>query len=156
MATTPAPAPKISFLKHLGQIMGKILAFVAGPGGATIDKAATLAEIVMPQFAPEIAAAQGIADRIVKQVIVTETVTTGVGAATTGTDKLAAAVAGIGPEIDQWIANLFPGSGQVSEAKKAGLVSAIADIVNEQSAAVTTPLLAPGPPPPPPPPPPLH
>lgn len=141
MSTSPAPvtaAPKVSFLKRVGQLVGKILGIIARDGAPIADKAALVVTTFLPQFATEIGMADSLIDNIAKQCIVTEALTSGVAQAVTGTDKLNAVVAGIGPEIDAWIAAKFPGATQVSAAKKAGLVSAIADIVNEQEGGAVT------------------
>lgn len=130
--------PKVSWLKHFGKVMGRILHLVAADAQPVIDKAAMLASIILPQFSAEIQLADGIATRIVKQIIVTEAVKSGLDAATTGADKLAHAVAGVGSEIDQWVANMFPGAAKVSELGKSGLVSALTAIVNEQQVSSTS------------------
>ena len=131
MSTSPTPAPHVSWLKHLGNVIGKILGIVAKDAAPIADQAAKVAEVLLPQFATEIAMADNLIDNIAKQALVTEAITTGVGAATTGQDKLAAAIAGIGPEIDAWVSSRFPGATGVSNAAKAGLVNAVVAITNE-------------------------
>lgn len=131
MNTSPTPAPHVSWLKHLGSVIGKILGVVAKDAAPIADQAAAVAEVLLPQFSTEIAAADNLIDNIAKQAVVTEAITTGIGAATTSQDKLAAAIAGIGPEIDAWVASRFPGATGVSNAAKAGLVNAVVFITNE-------------------------
>ena len=136
MATTPAvivvSAPKVSFLKHFGQILGRILKFVAKDSAPIVDQAAPVLEVLLPQFATPIGAAKNLMDSIAKQAIVTEAIAQNTGAATSGPDKLAAVIAGIGPELDAWVASRFPGATQVAAAEQAGLVNAIVAIVNKQ------------------------
>jgi hypothetical protein len=145
MSTTPTPAPHVSWLKHFGQVIGKILGIVAHDAAPIADQAAKVAEIMLPQFATEIAAADNLIDNIAKQALVTEAITTGVGAATTSQEKLATALAGIGPEIDAWVASRFPGATGVSNAAKAGLVNAVVYITNELEGKAAVASSAPAP-----------
>lgn len=131
MATTPAPAPKVSFLKHVGQIIGKILGFVADKAAPIADSAAKVAEVLLPQFATAIMAADNLIDNIAKQAIVTESLAAAAATPPTGASKLDTVLANIGPEIDAWVASRFPGATSVSAAAKAGLVNAVVAITNE-------------------------
>lgn len=143
MSTTPTPAPHVSWLKHLGSIIGKILGIVAKDAAPIADQAAKVAEALLPQFAAEIATADNLIDNIAKQALVTESITTGVGVAATGPEKLATALAGIGPEIDAWVASRFPGATSVSNAAKAGLVNAVVAITNEIEGKTIVPAATP-------------
>lgn len=132
MSTAPVPViAKVSFLKRFGQIVGKILHVIAKSAAPIADQAASVAEVLLPQFAPEIAFADSLVTKIAKQAIITEAITTGVGAAASGADKLAMVLAGVGPEVDAWVTAMFPGAKQVSAIAKAGLVNAVVAITNE-------------------------
>ena len=90
---------------------------------------AAIAELLLPAEAPIIATFQDIAGKIFRQSIVTETAFANVAGA--GTQKLSAVLAAVGPELDAWIQNNFPGSQKLSDAAKAGLVNAVVAIQNE-------------------------
>ena len=133
MATTPpvTPAPKISWLKKVGQVFAKIIHVIA-TDAAPIEKIAVpVAEALMPQFIPLINVADGIFSNIVKEAVAVETVSTAASAAQTGQQKLEAVLVNIGPVLDQWVSANFPGSAQVSAVQKAGLVNAVVAILNE-------------------------
>lgn len=139
MGTSAVPK-KVSFLKRIGQIIGKIVNFMAKDAAPIADKAAAVAEALMPQFAPEIMFADNLLTKIAKQCIVTEAVANTVAVAPTGAAKAQDVAAGLSQEMDAWIANLFPGASAISAAKKANLMGAVADIINEQTgAAVVVP-----------------
>jgi len=133
---TLAPAaaavpPHVSWLKHFGLIIGKILKFVAGSAAPIADQAAKVAEVLLPQFSTEIAVADNLISNIAKQAIVTEALAAGTATQPTGPQKLQYVLSNIGGEIDQWVASRFPGATQVSAAAKAGLVNAVVAITNE-------------------------
>jgi len=70
--------------------------------------------------------------KIFQQAVVSETAMTNISKA--GTQKLAAVVSAVGPELDQWVENNFPGSATVSADVKAGLVTAIVNLQNSITA----------------------
>ncbi len=132
MSTTPvATVPKVSFLKRFGQIIGKILSVVSKDAAPAADQAAKVAEVLLPQFSPEIMAADNLIDKIAKQCLVTEAVAAAAATPVAGQSKLDTVLAEIGPDIDLWVANRFPGATTVSAASKAGLVNAVVAITNE-------------------------
>ena len=134
MATTVV-APKESWLSKVGGFFGKILGFAQ----KAEPTAVTLAEALLPQFAPEIAVANDLFNRIAKQVIVAETTMAAVGQATgSGAQKLEQVLAAIGPDIDQWVANNFPGQKQLSVISKTGIVNAIVAALNELAPPAAT------------------
>jgi len=134
MATTPViPAGHVSWLKRVGSAIYTGLKDVVGfLGSAKVQNAeaqvANVAALLLPAEAPLIKAFQGIMGKIFQQAVVSETALTNISGA--GSQKLAAVVAAIGPELDQWVANSFPGSATVSAEVKAGLVSAIVALQN--------------------------
>jgi hypothetical protein len=121
-----------SWLSRVGSIFGKVLRAITG-AGVQIEKAAVpVAEALLPQFAPFIAAADGIFGNIVKECVAAEAVQAAAGTATgTGPQKLAAVLANIGPMLDTWVSSNFPGSSAISSATKAGLVNAVVAVINE-------------------------
>jgi|SRR5882757_152062 len=128
MATTPTPAPHQSWLSKVGAFFGKVL----GIAQKAEPTAVVLAEALLPQFAPEIALANDLFNKIVKQAIVAETTMAAVGQATgSGAQKLEQVLAAIGPDIDQWVANNFPGNKVLSTVSKTGIVNAIVAALNE-------------------------
>jgi hypothetical protein len=135
MSTIAIPAvtaaPKVSWLKHLGNFLGKILKITAKNAPPIADMAAKVAEVMFPQFAAGIAVADNLVDNIAKEALAAEIMEQAGAAAQGGPAKLQAVLANVGPAIDQWIASRFPGSNTVASAKKANLVSAIVDIVND-------------------------
>ena len=140
-STAPA-APHVSWLSKVGSFLGKILGFVDTKAKPIADTAAAVATALFPQFAPEIAAADNLVTKIALQATAVESVAASAGKATgTGAQKLASVVESIGPAIDQWVANAFPGAKQVSSANKAGLVNAVVAIMNdiEPPAAIPAP-----------------
>jgi hypothetical protein len=144
----PAQPAKVSFLKRIGQIAGKILSFLANDAKPIADQAAAVAEVLIPQFAPEIAFADNLITRIAKQAVVTESLAAQAGAAVgTGANKLSAVLLDIGPEIDTWVQNAFPGAVEVSIAAKSGLVNAVVAILNELYPATASSTGAPAAPP---------
>lgn len=141
MSSAATPAPKVSWLKHVGQVIGKILVIIATKVAPEADLASKVAEAMLPQFTPEIQAADNLIDNIAKEAVGAEAMASAAGTATgTGAQKLQAALVNSGPAIDAWVASRFPGATQVSNAAKAGLVSAVVTIMNEiQPASASTP-----------------
>jgi pyruvate kinase len=137
MGTTPAPAPKQSLLSKIGGFLGKVL----GIAQKVEPTAATVAEALLPQFAPEIALANDLFNKIVKQALIAEATAAAAGTAVgTGPQKLAQVLAAIGPDLDAWVANNFPGNKQVTEVTKSGLVNAIVALLNELAPPTTVPV----------------
>src|SRR5258708_25029510 len=106
MATTPVvPAGHVSWLKRVGSAIYTGLKDVVGfLGSAKVQNAeaqvANVAALLLPAEAPLIKAFQGIMGKIFQQAVVSETALTNISGA--GSQKLAAVVAAIGPELDQW------------------------------------------------------
>lgn len=117
-----------SWLAKVGAFIGKVL----GVATKAEPTAAALATALLPQFAPEIALADDLFNKIVKQALAAEATFAAAGNATgTGPQKLAQVLAAIGPDLDQWVANNFPGQKQVSDVAKSGLINAVVAILNE-------------------------
>lgn len=143
-APAAAPAPHVSWLKHFGQVIGRILGIVAKDAAPVADQAAKVAEILLPQFATQIGAADNLIDNIAKQAIITEALQTATASQPTSQQKLDYVLANIGPEIDAWVASRFVGAKQVSAAAKAGLVNAVVAITNElEPSLASSPAAAP-------------
>ena len=143
MSSTPVtPAPKVSWLKKVGQFFGKILKVIATDAQPIEKIAAPVAEALLPQFAPEIMAADGIFSKIVQEAVAAETVVSGTSAVSGGgAQKLEYVLTNVGPVIDTWIAANFPGTKQISTAAKSGLVNSVVAILNEvDPSAVAAPL----------------
>src|SRR5690348_16711932 len=105
MATAP-PVPHQSWLSKVGSFIGKIL----GIAGKVEPTAAAVAEAILPQFAPAIALADDIFNKVVKEALVAEAAMAAAGTQTgTGAQKLEAVLANVGPVLDTWVANNFPG-----------------------------------------------
>jgi hypothetical protein len=145
MATLVAAAPKVSWLKRFGQVMGKILKVVSSSAKPIADLATPIAEALMPQFAPEIQVADNLVSNIAKQAVVTESIAATAAIAPTGPQKLATVLGSMGSEIDAWVQSSFPGAKAVSTAGKAGLVNAVVGILNEVDPAATVTAIAPVP-----------
>lgn len=130
----------MSFLKHVGQVIGRILGIVAKDAKPIADLAAPVAAALFPQFAPEIAAADALVTKIAQQAVAAEALAAAGAAASGGPEKLRAVLENIGPSIDNWVASCFPGAKQVSDVAKSGLVNAVVAILNELQAppAATT------------------
>lgn len=146
MSTPATPVavttPKISWLKSVGLAIGKaakeVVAFLGSTNVQNAEKQlANVASLLLPADAPIIQTFQGIMGKIFQQAVVTETAIGSVSAA--GSQKLSAVVASIGPELDQWVANNFPGSATVSADVKAGLVNAIVALQNSLTAPPAPP-----------------
>jgi hypothetical protein len=137
---TPA-APKVSWLKKVGQFLGKVVGLIAKDGKPVVDDAATVAKILLPQFAGEINAADNIADNIMQEIVTAEAAEqAGVGVSG-GAAKLAAVAAASGPALDNWINSKFPGAATLSADVKNGLINAFVAVFNDLKVppTVTTP-----------------
>lgn len=135
MSTTP-PVPHVSWLSKVGAFIGKVLGIVQ----KAEPSAVVLAEALLPQFSPEIALANDLFNKIVKQAIVAETTMAAAGTQTgTGAQKLEAVLANIGPDIDQWVANNFPGNKTLSTVSKTGIINSIVAALNELVPPPATP-----------------
>jgi len=136
-AATPAipsaaPAtPKVSWIHHIGNVLGHILGVVAKDGATVVKFAVPLAEVLLPQFTPEIIAAGGIASRILKQIAVTQGAAAAIATANTGPEKMDAVLLATQAEFDGWIQSMFPGAKEISKINKAGFVQAVYNIANE-------------------------
>jgi len=143
--STPATPPvvaKVSWLKKVGSVIGKILGIVAKDAKPVADTAAAVATAIFPQWGALIAAGDSLISKIALQAIAVESVAAATGTASgTGPAKLAQVLTDVGPAIDQWVANAFPGAAQISTVQKAGLISAVVAIINEVEGtpAATTP-----------------
>lgn len=126
----PAPVAKTSWLKKVGHAIGVALGFVAKSAVPIASAVGTAISIIDPILAPEISVAENLVSRIAQQAIVTEATFTAVGQQSNGPAKLQAVVSSIGPEVDQWVANSFPGATTVSTDVKAGLVNAVVALLN--------------------------
>ena len=147
MSTAALPVPaKQSFLSRVGHTIGSILKVLAGGVAGPVDMASKVAIAMFPQFTPEIQFADNLVSKIAKEAIAVEGVAAAAGTATgTGAQKLETVVASVGPAIDTWVANAFPGAKAVSAASKAGLVNAVVSILNEQEGGAVTAAPVPAP-----------
>src|ERR1041385_1924405 len=97
-----APPAKVSLLKHIGSVLGKIAkVFVkdVAPAEPAIAKAL---EALLPQFAPAIAAGDGLFTKIAKQMLVTQTAEQLVASPPSGESKLQAVTDAVSQELDAW------------------------------------------------------
>jgi hypothetical protein len=135
------PVAKVSWLKKFGAEVVKVLGFVAGKAVPIAQAAGAVVSALEPQLAPAISIAENLVSKIAVQASTTEAAFQAVGQASNGAGKLQAVLSSIGPEIDTWIANSFPGASAASTASKAGLVNAVVAILNEVdgSLALTVP-----------------
>lgn len=133
MSSTTQPIaarPGISWLSRVGSFLGKILGVVQ----KIEPTAEAVAAAMLPQFAPEIALADDLFNKLVKQALIAETTMAAAGTATgTGPQKLAKVLAAVGPDLDAWVSANFPGQKQVSAVTKSGIVNAIVALLNELS-----------------------
>jgi len=143
MATTPTPAPssgKVSWLSKVGHFIGKVLGFVATEAKPIADTATQLISTLYPELALAAQAGDALVSKIALQAAAVEAVAAKAGTATgTGAQKFEQVLQEMGPAIDQWVANAFPGAAQVSAANKAGLVQAVVSIVNDITPTAATP-----------------
>lgn len=134
-ATAVTAPPKVSVLKHIGNILGNILKIFTKDVAPAEPIVAKALEAFLPQFAPEIATGDALFTKIARQILVTETSAATVATPPTGETKLQAVTDGISAELNTWVKNLFPGAKDVSAAQRSGLVQAIFNIVDEQPPA---------------------
>lgn len=140
VSTAPTAAtatPKVSWLKKVGQEIWTgvkdVVGVLASPGVQKAEQtAASVAEALLPADSQLIASFSTIAGKIFQQAVVAET--SGAAAAASGASKLSAVMSAVGSDIDQWVANNFPGSAALSAATKAGLINAIVAIQNDITA----------------------
>jgi hypothetical protein len=141
VTATPAAPAKVSWLKKVGQFLGKVVGLIAKDGKPVVDDAATVAKILLPQFAGEINIADNIADNIMQEIVTAEAAEqAGVGVSG-GAAKLAAVAAASGPALDNWINSKFPGAATLSADVKNGLINAFVAVFNDLKVppTVTTP-----------------
>lgn len=135
-----------SWLKAIGHAIAvaakDVVGFLGNPAVQNLEgQAAQLAELLLPAEAPLIQTFQVLMGKVFKQAVVSETAAANIEKA--GSQKLAAVVAAIGPELDQWVANSFPGSATISSEVKAGLITAIVNLQNAITVAPATPAATP-------------
>jgi hypothetical protein len=135
-ATPPA---KVSLLKHIGNVLGKIAKVLVKDIAPAEPAMAKALEAFLPQFAPAIAVGDGLFTRITQQILVTEASAAAVASPPSGESQLQAVTSSVGSELDAWMKNMFPGAKTISAAKKSGLVQAIFDAVNEQAPSAAVP-----------------
>lgn len=129
----PIPAPvksSSSWLSKFGHAIGVALGFIAKEAVPIAQAAGTIISIIDPVLAPEISFAENLVSKIAQQALVTESTFVAVGQASNGPAKLQAVIDSIGPEVDQWVVNSFPGAAKVSTEVKAGLVNAVVALLN--------------------------
>lgn len=141
MSTMPVVAPHVSWLKKFGLAVAHALGFIAKEAVPIAEAAGTVATIFFPALAPEIALAENLVSKIANQATVTEAAFLAVGSGANGPAKLQAVVNAVGPEIDAWVANAFPGAARASSLAKEGLVNAVVALLNDidGNLALTTP-----------------
>jgi len=148
-AVTPTvPVKHVSWLKRLGSAiyvgLKDVVGLLSNPAVQKVEmQVANVATLLLPAEGPLIQTFQGIMGKIFQQAVVSEVALQNVASATSNPQKLAAVVGSIGPELDQWVANNFPGSATVSAEVKAGLVNAIVAL---QNAITVPPASTPAPP----------
>jgi|SRR6185437_778865 len=131
-STATAPSKATSWLTRAGQIAGRVLHVVGSAAGKVADIAKPVLIALFPSLAPEVNASVSLIDNIALEAQAVEATAAAAGtAAGTGAQKLEAAIANVGPAIDQWVVAKFPGATQVSAAAKAGLINAVVAIMNE-------------------------
>jgi hypothetical protein len=137
----PVTPVKQSWLKRFGHEVGVVLGVVAKDAQPIEKIAASTATALLPQFAPEIAYADGLATKILNMVKTTEGTFVAVEQGSNSLAKLQAVVTGTQSEMDQWVAQNFPGASAISQASRDGLVNAIVAIANDVDGnlALTTP-----------------
>lgn len=121
MSTSPsipaASAPKTSWLTRFGQAVAKILGIAAKGVSAAepiVDKVAVpLAEVLLPQFTPEIQMAASWAGKAFNLILLNESTFQAVGQASNGPAKLQAVLDGIGADFDAWVTGSFPGGAEL-------------------------------------------
>lgn len=137
------PAPKVSWFKRTCAFIAKVLKVAVVDEQKIAPILVPALEGAFPEFAPLIAGGDAIATKIVKQIIVTQTMGSAIAGAPNSVDKLNAAVEGIEPEIDAWTAAAFPGSVKLSQLAKSGIVQAFYNALQEIEPGVASPALPP-------------
>src|SRR5690348_4545929 len=146
MATAATPVKKVSWLKHVGQVLGKVLGIVAKDAKPVADTVAQVVSVLYPGLGSLAQAGDALVSKIALEATAVESVAAAAGTASgTGAQKLEAVLKDIGPAIDQWVTNAFPGAKQASAATKAGLVNAVVAIINEVDPAAVTSATSPAP-----------
>jgi hypothetical protein len=140
--------PKTSLLKRFGQEIVKIIGFVGTKVIPAEQILAPVAETLLPQFAPAIAAGAGIFERAVGFTVQLEGDFAAVGQASNGAKKFNALEAQIGPMLDQYIQAALPGSPAVLKADsylvaKADILNAFVKFVNTIDGELVSPNPAP-------------
>lgn len=136
VSVTPA-APKVSLIKHIGNFLSKIGKIFVKDVAPAEPAIALALEVLLPQFARVIATGDALFTKIAKQILVTQTSAALVATPPSGESKLQAVTQAVSAELDQWMQNLFPGSKQIGQAEKSGLVQAIFNIVDKQAPVVS-------------------
>jgi len=138
VAASPAPAKKVSFLKNVGIVLGKV-AMVFNKVAPVEPLIAKALEALFPKFAPAIETGDGLFSKIAKQIMVTEVAAASVATPPSGETKLQAVTDAVGNEIDQWIKNLFPGAQKLTQVQKSGIVQSIFEAVDGQPPSALLP-----------------
>src|ERR1700674_1279260 len=122
------PNSSQSWLSKIGHVLAEII----GVAQKVEPTVVNFTEARLPQFAPFIASADTIFQKVMKEVIAAETTAAAAGQATgTGPQKLAAVLANVSPMLDTWIASNFPGAAKLADATKAGVVNAVVALLND-------------------------
>ena len=122
------PNSSQSWLSKIGHVLAEII----GVAQKVEPTVVNFTEALLPQFAPFIASADTIFQKVMKEVIAAETTAAAAGQATgTGPQKLAAVLANVSPMLDTWIASNFPGAAKLADATKAGVVNAVVALLND-------------------------
>lgn len=123
--------PHVSWLKKLGHAIGVALGFIAKEAVPVSEAIGAVVGILNPAAMPLILAAESIVSKIASQAAVTEAAFTAVGQASNGPAKLQAVLNSVGPEVDAWVTNSFPGAAKASSLVKQGLINAVVALLNE-------------------------
>ena len=135
VSTAPAvPVAKVSWLKKVGSVIGKILGIVAKDAKPVADTITQVVSVLYPGLASLAQAGDGLVSKIALEATAVEGVAAAAGTATgTGAQKLEAVLASptVTTAINDWVASAFPGAASLTAATKAGLVNAVVAIINE-------------------------
>jgi hypothetical protein len=141
--TAPAtPVAKVSWLKKVGSVIGKILGIVAKDAKPVADTITQVVSVLYPGLASLAQAGDGLVSKIALEATAVEGVAAAAGTATgTGAQKLEAVLASptVTTAINDWVASAFPGAASLTAATKAGLVNAVVAIINEIDPAAAPP-----------------
>jgi len=138
MSSTPvttAPPAKVSWLKKFGQDVLKIITIGFVDAKPIVELGAQVVEGLDPAIAPAIEAGEGIYEKIAAYAMTVEASFAAAGQASNGPAKLQAVLAGVGGDIDAWVAANFPGSATILKAEnylssKAGLINQVVNFLN--------------------------